>query len=276
VGARYRGLVGAFRWTFRHRRRHSQGVPVHVGRHRGFKVVSQGSPPPWSRPRPGFLVAIYAIIAYNYFVAKVGAISIQYKVFCEEFLLALGNSPVRGSVVTAVPAQAPGQSAAIVGSCMSMSVQIDDPSADAEVEGEARESIVAEINITPLTDVFLVLLIIFMVTSTAIVESEVSSANRREGCFGPRPMPRARHPSGAPTQSSPLPKTTSSNLLSRKIDPAHLEEEIHKALVEVDSKRWLLRGDKSVFLGAGGRPHGDRQESRSEEHRHSYPVEQKP
>ena len=35
----------------------------------------------------------------------------------------------------------------------------------------ARSSIVAEINITPLTDIFLVLLIIFMVTSAAMVES---------------------------------------------------------------------------------------------------------
>jgi len=38
--------------------------------------------------------------------------------------------------------------------------------------GGGGESIVAEINITPLTDIFLVLLIIFMVTSTAMVESE--------------------------------------------------------------------------------------------------------
>jgi biopolymer transport protein ExbD len=35
----------------------------------------------------------------------------------------------------------------------------------------AKSSIVAEINITPLTDIFLVLLIIFMVTSAAMVES---------------------------------------------------------------------------------------------------------
>ena len=34
----------------------------------------------------------------------------------------------------------------------------------------ARSPIVAEINITPLTDIFLVLLIIFMVTSTALVQ----------------------------------------------------------------------------------------------------------
>lgn len=35
----------------------------------------------------------------------------------------------------------------------------------------ARSPIMAEINITPLTDIFLVLLIIFMVTSAAMVES---------------------------------------------------------------------------------------------------------
>jgi biopolymer transport protein ExbD len=35
----------------------------------------------------------------------------------------------------------------------------------------SRKSIVSEINITPLTDIFLVLLIIFMVTSAAMVES---------------------------------------------------------------------------------------------------------
>src|SRR3989442_5496565 len=36
---------------------------------------------------------------------------------------------------------------------------------------EAGPAVFAEINITPLTDIFLVLLIIFMVTSTALVEA---------------------------------------------------------------------------------------------------------
>src|SRR5437763_11570939 len=36
---------------------------------------------------------------------------------------------------------------------------------------DAAPSFFADINITPLTDIFLVLLIIFMVTSTALVES---------------------------------------------------------------------------------------------------------
>jgi biopolymer transport protein ExbD len=40
-----------------------------------------------------------------------------------------------------------------------------------EGEGDADGAIFADINITPLTDIFLVLLIIFMVTTTAITES---------------------------------------------------------------------------------------------------------
>ena len=40
-----------------------------------------------------------------------------------------------------------------------------------ENDGGDGEGIVAEINITPLTDIFLVLLIIFMITSSAMVES---------------------------------------------------------------------------------------------------------
>ena len=41
---------------------------------------------------------------------------------------------------------------------------------------EGAEGVFADINITPLTDIFLVLLIIFMVTSSAIVESQSGTA----------------------------------------------------------------------------------------------------
>ena len=59
---------------------------------------------------------------------------------------------------------------------MGMNVQIDDgQSASSDEADIGQETVVAEINITPLTDVFLVLLIIFMVTSTALVESEQAS-----------------------------------------------------------------------------------------------------
>lgn len=132
---------------------------------------------------------------------------------------------------------------------MGMNVQLDDGSADAGNEAEGNESIVAEINITPLTDVFLVLLIIFMVTSTAIVESEVAS---RTGVKVALPKANA---SGAVTKrrTDPVLTVTKNNelyLMNRKVEVANLEEEIRKALAEVDSETLLLRGDKSVFLGA--------------------------
>jgi biopolymer transport protein ExbD len=46
---------------------------------------------------------------------------------------------------------------------------------DLDLEGQGA-GIFAEINITPLTDIFLVLLIIFMVTTTAIAESGTQNA----------------------------------------------------------------------------------------------------
>jgi len=132
---------------------------------------------------------------------------------------------------------------------MAINIQIEEASPEVDAEGEGRESVVAEINITPLTDVFLVLLIIFMVTSTAIVESEVAS---RTGVKVALPKSNA---AGAVTKrrTDPVLTVTKNNeiyLFNRRIEPAHLEEEIHKALTEVDSETLLLRGDKSVFLGA--------------------------
>ena len=132
---------------------------------------------------------------------------------------------------------------------MAINVQLDDALADTNSEGEGNESIVAEINITPLTDVFLVLLIIFMVTSTAIVESEVAS---RTGVKVALPKSNA---AGSVTKrrTDPVLTVTKSNelfLMNRKVEVANLEEEIRKALAEVDSETLLLRGDKSVFLGA--------------------------
>ena len=50
---------------------------------------------------------------------------------------------------------------------------------DVDLDG-AEESIFSEINVTPLTDIFLVLLLIFMVGST-LAGSRSSSASRRTG-----------------------------------------------------------------------------------------------
>lgn len=74
----------------------------------GFKVVSQGIAAALVATAAGLLVAIYAIIAYNYFVAKISAISVQYKIYCEEFLFALGDlGKTQGQSVRPAAAPAP-------------------------------------------------------------------------------------------------------------------------------------------------------------------------
>jgi biopolymer transport protein ExbB len=71
----------------------------------GFKVVSQGIAAALVATAAGLLVAIYAVIAYNYFVARVNGIAMQYKLYCEEFLAALGES-AKGRVAPAAAAPA--------------------------------------------------------------------------------------------------------------------------------------------------------------------------
>ncbi|HEX3698481.1 MAG TPA: biopolymer transporter ExbD [Polyangia bacterium] len=132
---------------------------------------------------------------------------------------------------------------------MAINIQLEDASTG---DGEAdigSENIVAEINITPLTDVFLVLLIIFMVTSTALVESEASS---RAGMKVVLPKANTAGPVSQ-RRSDPVLTVTKSNevyLGAKKIEVANLEAEIHKALTDVGSETLLIRGDKNVLLGA--------------------------
>ncbi len=59
----------------------------------GFKVVSQGIAAALVATAAGLMIAIYAVIAYNYFVSRINGIAMQYKLYCEEFLAALGELP---------------------------------------------------------------------------------------------------------------------------------------------------------------------------------------
>ena len=132
---------------------------------------------------------------------------------------------------------------------MGMNVQLNEEGGAAGDEGDIQEAVVAEINITPLTDVFLVLLIIFMVTSTAIVESEVAS---RTGVKVALPKANAAGPV-TKKRTDPVLTVTKGNelyLFNKKVEVANLEAEIRKALTDASSETLLLRGDKSVMLGA--------------------------
>jgi biopolymer transport protein ExbD len=132
---------------------------------------------------------------------------------------------------------------------MGMNVQLEDGPASGDEGDGGSENVVAEINITPLTDVFLVLLIIFMVTSTALVETEAAS---RAGMKVVLPKANAAGPVSQ-RRSDPVLTVTRGNELylgAKKVDPQNLEGEIRKALQEVGSQTLLIRGDKSVLLGA--------------------------
>src|SRR6478672_8354848 len=74
----------------------------------GFKVVSQGIAAALVATAAGLMVAIYAVIAYNYFVARINGISMQYRLYTEEFLATLGESSSKPRPAPApAPADAP-------------------------------------------------------------------------------------------------------------------------------------------------------------------------
>ena len=107
-------------------------------------------------------------------------------------------------------------------------------------DGESGEdgAIVAEINITPLTDIFLVLLIIFMVTSSAMVES------------GPKVnLPEA----GATASESKGVVVTVDEAESLFVDGEPTDREtlrmaLQAAIEQSDNKRVVLEGDRTVIL----------------------------
>jgi biopolymer transport protein TolR len=104
---------------------------------------------------------------------------------------------------------------------------------------EENSDIVAEINITPLTDIFLVLLIIFMITSSAMIESG-----------GKVNLPKA-----VATQSESRGTTVTLTpkreifVNQKQISEDKLEPVLKEALAGSADKIVILRGDKDVLLG---------------------------
>src|SRR5579872_6520036 len=112
---------------------------------------------------------------------------------------------------------------------MAINIQLEDATTGGDEGDGGSENVVAEINITPLTDVFLVLLIIFMVTSTALVESEVAS---RAGMKVVLPKANAAGPVSQRHTDPVLTVTKAGELYlgTHKVEPTNLEAEIRKAL----------------------------------------------
>ncbi len=104
---------------------------------------------------------------------------------------------------------------------------------------DENSGIMAEINITPLTDIFLVLLIIFMITSSAMVESG-----------GKVNLPKA-----VATQSEARGTTVTLTpkheiyVNQKKVGEESLEATLKDALSTSSDKTVILCGDKDVLLG---------------------------
>ena len=104
---------------------------------------------------------------------------------------------------------------------------------------DENSEIVAEINITPLTDIFLVLLIIFMITSSAMIESG-----------GKVNLPKA-----VATQSESRGTTVTLTpkreifVNQKLVSEDGLEKTLQEVLSRSADKTVILRGDREVLLG---------------------------
>jgi biopolymer transport protein ExbD len=108
--------------------------------------------------------------------------------------------------------------------------------------GDSGESdgIVAEINVTPLTDIFLVLLIIFMVTTTAVHEEGKNID-----------LPSAEVAEETPPEGVTV-EIDSLGLLKVNAEPvaqADLGAALEAALKVAEDKVVVLKGDQNVLLG---------------------------
>jgi biopolymer transport protein ExbD len=104
---------------------------------------------------------------------------------------------------------------------------------------DGDDSIVSEINMTPLIDVMLVLLIIFMVSSSAALEAGLDVT-----------VPESSAVSEKPNQMVivSLSKEGTIAVSGKVVDKANLREEITKALAEMKTDSIILEGDGNSSL----------------------------
>ena len=105
---------------------------------------------------------------------------------------------------------------------------------------EGGDAVMAEINITPLTDIFLVLLIIFMITQSAIVES-AAKVN----------LPRATMTQPQESRGTTVMVTADNKIFVNQmpVEIAQLQGTLQDLVSEDPKKLVILSGDKTVMLG---------------------------
>ena len=106
------------------------------------------------------------------------------------------------------------------------------------VDSESGDAIVAEINVTPLTDLFLVLLVIFMVTSSAMMEQG-----------SPVNLPRSQS-GGAPPTGIVITATADRQIMvaGKQVAIDDLGAALAEAFGTSADRSVVLRGDRHVIL----------------------------
>jgi biopolymer transport protein ExbD len=106
-------------------------------------------------------------------------------------------------------------------------------------EENVSDGVVAEINITPLTDVFLVLLVIFMVT-TSVIQNQGKTVD----------LPGAAVSDSTPQGVTVTVLSDGKMLVNdQATSEANLFASLEAALSDTRDKLVILRGDKQVLLG---------------------------
>ena len=105
---------------------------------------------------------------------------------------------------------------------------------------EGGDAVMAEINITPLTDIFLVLLIIFMITQSAIVES-AAKVN----------LPKATMTQPQESRGTTVMVTSDMKLFVNQmpVEIGQLQATLADLISEDPKKLVILSGDQAVILG---------------------------
>jgi biopolymer transport protein ExbD len=106
-------------------------------------------------------------------------------------------------------------------------------------QDDSEGGIVAEINVTPLTDVFLVLLIIFMVT-TSVIQNQGKNID----------LPGADVSDATPQGVTVTVGADGEMMINDAVVPEErLYEVLEAALTDAREKIVVLRGDRAVLLG---------------------------
>jgi biopolymer transport protein ExbD len=110
---------------------------------------------------------------------------------------------------------------------------------------EAEADIMAEINITPLTDIFLVLLIIFMVTSSVLTNNGVD-VNLPQAS----PQTSQAQPEGVIVSLLPRGGMSVNGKVLAAGDYPSLESSLKGAFSQTTSRLVILEGDREAYLGS--------------------------